>query len=88
MQTLIPAEKRVMEPIVLPNLEVLGIVNHFLILFGFSHCNHFDGARKMKVLCIDTSKKWFLHGAAHCFDFKQDNSVTVNEINYNVQVDD
>jgi len=57
MHTLIPAEKQVMEPIVLPNLEALGIVNHFLILFGFSCCDQFNGTRKMKMLCIATSKK-------------------------------
>ena len=81
-----------MEPVFLPNLEVLGIVNRFLILLCFSHCDHCDGARKMKVFCIVTSKKWFLHGTAHCFDFNQDNNaskVDVDQINgINVQVDD
>jgi hypothetical protein len=56
-QTLIPAEKQAMEPMVLPNLELLGIVNQFLILLGFPHCNRFNGARKMKMLCITSSKK-------------------------------
>jgi hypothetical protein len=32
MQTLITTKQQVMGPIVLPNLELLGIVNHFLIL--------------------------------------------------------
>jgi hypothetical protein len=56
MQTIISAEKQVMEPIVLPNLERLGVVNDFLLLFSFLHCNCFDGARKVKVLCIAISK--------------------------------
>ena len=64
-------------------------MNHFLILFEFPSCNCLNGARKIKVLCIATSKKWFLYGTAHCFDFEHDNNNTGIKINCtNVQVDD
>ena len=70
-----------MGPIVLPNLELLGIVNHFLILMV---------PEKWRCSSSPPLKRWFLHGTPHHFDFKQDNNAMINEIINcsNIQVDD
>lgn len=71
MQILFPAEKKFMKPIVLYDFEILGGINHFLILFGFESCNCLNGPKEMEVLCIAPLKRLFLHGNDQYVDFNK-----------------
>lgn len=52
-----------MKPIIHPILEMFGIINHFLILFGFAHCNHFNCELKNEgALCHHLKKDGFCMG--------------------------